>query len=505
MIAAMRRFRPLWALLPLLCAAPSAAETVLERDFSPAPGRLEARPVGKAAFLVEIGDRFGMGDLSLNDDALSAARAQNLTPFEGKEGAAGLNSAFLRLSTEGRLSESFSFEASIRIHNDLSSDDLDTSNYQAYQGLPFNVQEDNRRTWDVFTGVARWRGSFFRLQAGVDYLSAGPAERNPLVLGGRELPWRPWQHGSSAIAERAPMLHGAFSMFMGPFVYTQILGSPRHTTGYEKYLHYHRLQAGSERWSFAVGEAVVYGSTPTTAGQEYPDSSDRSMEWGYALPFVPYYFAEHYLGDRDNAMLFADFTVRPIRHRAFDGLEFYGEFAIDDLKSPGDLFKNWWGNKWAVTAGVRHRLRGGRIPWGWGYEFTQIEPWVYTHAKGAAYDDSHYGFPLGSDLGPNAREHWIHVDVEPAPVGRLSLGFSTVWKGFDRGSSVSDLHSYLIDGNGKSTLSPSARGHWNEVSLGWSRLFPLGVTAELEGGWLFGDAEGFRIRGEAKVPLRISH
>ena len=482
-------------------AAAAFAGTSLDADFG-AEARHDSAKAGLPSLTLEFGADETFSGVDFDGQGRRAARAMRLAPGEGKQGDASLDALFFRIATEGRLSENFSFEASVRIRNDRTSFDLDTNHYQAYEGLPYNVQSDRSRTWDSFTGVARWKGSFFRLQAGVDNLSSGPAERNPLLLGGAKVPWRPWMNGSSTVAERAPMLHGAFSMFVGPLTYTQISAQLQHTTGCAKYLHLHKLQALFRRGSLSLGEAVVYGDVPSTEGLENPsDSSKRDMEPGYALPFVPYFFAEHYLGDRDNSMLFVDFTARPLPFRAFDALEIYGELLIDDLKSPDRFFDDWWGNKWAFTGGVRHRLQG-RIPWGWGWEFTQIEPWVYTHHKGAGYDMSHYGFPIGSDLGPNSREHWFHVDVEPELLGLFRFGFSMVWKGFDRGSSVADLHHYLIDGEKKTLLDPSARARWSEVSLAWSRVFPLGISAGLEYAWLTGDAEGFRIQAEAKVPFR---
>ena len=190
--------RTLATLAPLaFLAAAAFAETSLDADFG-ADAPRDTAAVGKPSLLVELGASETFSGVDFDGRGRRAARSMRLTPGEGKQGNASLDALFLNLATEGRLSESFSFEASIRIRNDRTSFDLDTNHYQAYEGLPYNVQGDGNRTWDSFTGVARWKGSFFRLQAGVDNLVSGPAERNPLLLGGAKLPWRPWTNGWSA-------------------------------------------------------------------------------------------------------------------------------------------------------------------------------------------------------------------------------------------------------------------------------------------------------------------
>ena len=78
------------------------------------------------------------------------------------------------------------------------------------------------------------------------------------------------------------------------------------------------------------------------------DSSDRHFEWVYAMPFMSYVFAQHYLGDLDNTGLSFDISVKTLPH-----WEFYGEMLWDDMKKVTSMFDDsWWGNKWGASVGL---------------------------------------------------------------------------------------------------------------------------------------------------------
>lgn len=78
------------------------------------------------------------------------------------------------------------------------------------------------------------------------------------------------------------------------------------------------------------------------------DSSDRHFEWVYAMSFVLYVFAQHYLGDLDNTGLSFDISVKTLPH-----WQFYGEMLWDDMKKGTSMFDDsWWGNKWSASVGL---------------------------------------------------------------------------------------------------------------------------------------------------------
>jgi hypothetical protein len=400
----------------------------------------------------------------------------------------------IRLGASGALTPRLTFASQALIHDDRATDSLGAHAYQPADGIPYNNQSSHRRTWDSFTGTTRYDAGWLRLQTGVDYLRQGPAERNPLLLSGDRSVERPWNAGSSRLPQSAPLLHLQFTADLGPLEYTQTSARLAYDKSLAKYMHIHRLAIPlSPRTTLGVGEAVSYGSTVAGTPLAVPgDSAERTLEWAYTLPFVPYFFAQHWLGDRENSMLFVDFTTRPLK-RAWASLELYGELFLDDLKSPNALFdRTWWGNKWAFTGGLRDRHPLGSGSWDYTWEFTQIEPWVYTHTRGPSHDWTHYGQSLGSDLGPDSREHWLRLGIE-MPTGLRCDGFiSAVWKGTLRGSHQDDIHDNTLDRTDKSPLDDATRLSYRETGLALS--FPMSERIRLRSGYgaYSGDYSGWR-------------
>lgn len=100
-----------------------------------------------------------------------------------------------------------------------------------------------------------------------------------------------------------------------------------------------------------IGETIVYGSSVEAAGTN-PNRDARQprpqFRRVYAMPFVLYVFAQHYLGDLDNAGLSFDINVKTLPH-----WEFYGEMLWDDMKKGTSMFDDsWWGNKWSASVGL---------------------------------------------------------------------------------------------------------------------------------------------------------
>ncbi len=423
---------------------------------------------------------------------------------------ATLHSLHLNLSAKGELPHNLFYSAGVKIQDDRASYPFAPQNFQHDHGIPYNVAIRNdddlgkvgtekERTWDTFHALLEHRSDWLKVETGVGFLSQGPAERNPLVLAGDRLPWRPSHYGSSIIAERSPLLHATFQIDWRRLSYRQSTAELKQKIGHNKYLHNHRVEFSTDRFSIAAGEQIIYGST-ISKSEIRRDSVVRELEWIYALPFVPYFSAERFNGDRDNVSVSIDFSLFPFSssQKAF---ELYGELLVDDFMSPEELFdSSWWGNKWGFTGGIRNAHQGV-CPWGWGWEYTRIEPWVGTHSRGAANNTMHFGYPLGSDLGPNSQEHWFHIDIHPSLIGELRLFHSTVWKGTDRGSEISDIHT-KADGTGKTFLDPATRLRWNEFGVEWRRVFAQ--RAELQGGlsYLSGDTEGWRGAVGVRMGLR---
>jgi len=192
--------------------------------------------------------------------------------------------------------------------------------------------------------------------------------------------------------------------------YYQIFGILKELQFYDKYIYYHRVQVPfiDNKLTLGINASVISGSTGNAEtmaephGQVFPDHDlniERRIEPVYMIPFVPYFFAEHFVGDLDNKQIGLDVELKmPAMAR------WYAEFFIDDGGTPFTLFSNDWVNKWAITVGTQwFPVIAGRNAI-FGFEYCRVEPWVYTHFRGSATNHAHYGQNIGAELGPNSAQ-----------------------------------------------------------------------------------------------------
>ena len=153
----------------------------------------------------------------------------------------------------------------------------------------------------------------------------------------------------------------------------------------EKYLAAHRLEASLAPWiDLGFQEVVIYG--------------DRGPEITYLNPFMFYWAAQSYLGDKDNLMMGIDVDVHP-----GNGLRFYLAYVVDDLKKL-KVFSDDFSNKFSVQTGMLWVDPPGLKDADLRAEYVHIEPWIYTH-KFPIDTFRHFDSPLGHALGPNS-DRW---------------------------------------------------------------------------------------------------
>jgi hypothetical protein len=421
---------------------------------------------------------------------------------------------FLDLNFVAQPAAQWRFETFARIATEFTTAPAPMHPYEPILGIPYNPQDSlgdgsfgdlYRKTWDWFTFRGTWTGDWITLHGGLDHLKQGPAVRNSMMLGGDRNHFRPWNVGSSALPQSAPVLYLGWEWPFHRWTYTQHSGQLKQRKDLDKWFHTHRLNMAfgdwqkddtlrhtGQRWDFGFTETVAYGTPDTTQRIEEPYSrAERPMQVLYTLPFVPYIFAQHYLGDRENTILNLDLQYK--RWKGPHTLRFYGEMILDDLKEPQKLLDDsWWANKWGASAGVEWTLQGRLLRQTWNYEATRIEPWVGTHVKGRALSWTHYGQALGSDLGPNSLEHWSSWRLAHPTWGALQMEASYLAKGFDHGSDVEDIH-LLSDRIDKTFLhTDSSR---SAQSMGMSYEWGRGHWSGRLGGELWmGDYAGWRMR-----------
>jgi hypothetical protein len=175
-------------------------------------------------------------------------------------------------------------------------------------------------------------------------------------------------------------------------------------------------------------------------------SANREIEPIYFLPFLPFYFSQHYLGAPDNMMMsFDGKLMMGARWTA------YGEYFLDDLLNLlGPISNNSWGDKWGGLFGIKFfnplpAVYTSAVK----LEFMQIEPWVYT-TSGSSTDDErtypvHYGQVLGNELGPHSRAVTMDLSCQFSKKIGAEVAIRQIWKGRGLGSNVSDDFWMVVD------------------------------------------------------------
>ncbi|MGE5457065.1 MAG: hypothetical protein ACM3RX_01790, partial [Methanococcaceae archaeon] len=168
----------------------------------------------------------------------------------------------------------------------------------------------------------------------------------------------------------------------------------------EKYLGYHRFGLNLSRdFTFGIGEMIIY--------------SNRPLDFTYVNPFNFYKSAEHANQDRDNSLLFLDFTNNTVK-----GLKFYGTILIDDIDF-NKLGSGWYGNQLSYNFLVNSSNLYGCLPLETSVQYLRTEPYVFTHRiTGNNFANS--GYSLADPLQPNS--DMLSLSLNYRPTYRLKLG-----------------------------------------------------------------------------------
>ncbi|MDR2580193.1 MAG: capsule assembly Wzi family protein [Fibromonadaceae bacterium] len=444
-----------------------------------------------AAFSISDGDRFANLDFFIKDSV-------QIGKFDRDASYRIQNTFTFGLFLKGLAAPNLYFNASAEVNTDKASGlNYRMHSYEPYLGYPYDQlssghpEEDNGRTWSFFNARTDWQATpYLRISGGCDYLSYGPARRNKLTLRGSDFFWRAIQDTAdyNFIRRPVPTPFIAFDLNIDFVTYSQHAMQLKSLKGYNKYLHAHRLDFKiSNNFSFGLTETIVYGGTNALYGNENEEDI-RSVEVLYLSPFIPYLFTSAYVGDRDNKAISADFSWK-----LFNFFEIYGEFFIDDLYNITSFFDDdWWGNKWATSIGIAiDSAKIGAFNWDYNFEYTRIEPWVYTHHRGLGNEYSHFGNSLGSDLGPNSREFYSRLGFSYKDFFNFGLSVSDVAKDTAFGGHIGDLHKYG-DPTDKKYLNPESTLHYQEygaaVLFKPFKIWSIGAKQYL----IFGEYKGRR-------------
>ncbi|MFH0733900.1 MAG: capsule assembly Wzi family protein [bacterium] len=169
----------------------------------------------------------------------------------------------------------------------------------------------------------------------------------------------------------------------------------------EKFMVYHRFELDlSKHAKIGFGEIIIYGN--------------RGFDFSYLNPFNFFKSIEHVNQDRDNSMMFFDFSNNSIK-----GIKPYFTLMIDDIDF-GKIGTLWYGNQVLFDAGVSFVPFYKEISSMVTVQYTRIEPYFYTHR--IPYNDfTSLGYGLSSFTQPNSENYTIKIDYFPH--NRTSVSF----------------------------------------------------------------------------------
>ena len=272
--------------------------------------------------------------------------------------------------------------------------------------------------YDDFTAYLKLPFPWCDVKAGNDRVSWGYADSSGLLFSGAG----------------KPFLQLKLDKAIGKLNYTFLLGKLIGDTYREKRVIYAKHIAFSpwQRLSLGFSDAVI--------------SSRQEIDPIYFLPFVPFYFSQHYIGSPDNALM------------AFDGKLLlnsrwtaYGELFFDDLSNLLAPFRNnSWGDKWGGLAGIKVF---NPLPAAYTSvikaEIVQIEPWVYTTSSAFLSNEYnypvHFGRVIGNGLGPHSRALTLDLTCQFSKKIGSEITIRQIWKGRGPGSNEFDNFSAVID------------------------------------------------------------
>ena len=140
-------------------------------------------------------------------------------------------------------------------------------------------------------------------------------------------------------------------------------------------------------------------------------SRGGAFDLQYLNPIIFYRAVEQAVGSPDNVVIGLNWKWNFLKR-----FSFYGQFLLDEL-SVGDLLRlggDWWGNKFALQAGLKYIDVFGLDHLDLQVEFNMSRPYTYSFRDSTA-NYTHYNQPLAHPLGANFFE-WIGIlNYQPFP------------------------------------------------------------------------------------------
>lgn len=324
--------------------------------------------------------------------------------------------------------DSLDFDLDARIYSESHSAGIPRS----FDGEVFDVQTAENGGVD-YVSYARYRAhmgfnyAWLRASLARDILHWGPGFYNNLSLNQFALPYN---------MINLDMAFGPFRVFSA---YADLRVNSRSSSLAnidERNLYVHRYELALTNLTVGMSEIQVL--------------FNENKAWLF-VPVIPLFIEKgNYSENVNNGALAID-----INYRLFKMVRLYGEFFLDDMRSPITLYENEYSNnRWAGMLGmhVAHDFSIGNrvLKTGTIAEIARVEPYTYTHYDTSSAQFAHLGMPLGNPNGPNSLSiDWaLYTSFPISNRQSVFIGWRNqwLWKGTDLGSDINDPYKTVRKG-----------------------------------------------------------
>jgi len=183
------------------------------------------------------------------------------------------------------------------------------------------------------------------------------------------------------------------------------------------------------------------------SGSELVIYANRSIEFTYLLPFVPFFPIQTYIGETDNVIMSGDIQYIPL-----DNIRFFGVFLMDEWAPPytfDEDNRNWFGWQTGmelINIGFPHSSLH--------MEYTWTDHRIYRH-RFQINDFYSWGYPVGFWAGPHAEEIYFdyhfnlgdnHVEIMLSEAKRGMLTDSLLIDQYDRPNKNKPIYERFSNG-----------------------------------------------------------
>lgn len=240
----------------------------------------------------------------------------------------------------------------------------------------WHKRADNHISYDNLQGELAYKDRYFTAALGRGRFQIGNGISGSIVLSDYPNDYGYFRTEAQLGDFRLSLLHA--SLIADSLLINPAQPFPNNNNYPDKFIALHQLSwYPCPKTEFYMGESVVYGN--------------RGIDINYLLPNSFWRATEHNLGDRDNVMIYAG-----LNQRLSGTALLYGQIALDEF-SYGKVFSHWWGNKYALKAGIAKELPFIDLC----FEATAVRPYTYAHFTNHtmySHDGRSLGYPKGSNI-----------------------------------------------------------------------------------------------------------